>query len=374
MDRSWHLFDPQSPIHDLIVKNDDLVVATHGRAFWILDSIAPLRQLTASTANEGLFLFKPDASYRYHWPEFFERRQPVGANAPSGAVLYYYFKDKPKGPVTLDILDASGKVIRDFSSEDKKKAETPPEWPDQEPPSDKIPAEAGMNRFVWDLRLAGPRELPGEPGAEFRDRGPMVPPGKYQVRISAEGKTSTAPIELLLDQRVKASPEDIQKSYALAVKVQEQISDIHDAVREIRETRTQLHAVGQRLGGDVRFKEIANASDSLNKKMTPLEEKLLQVNAKSSESNLNFPVLIDERLHSLAGSIDGIDAAPTRQQYEAFESLSGEARPLISQWNQVKSSDLVALNDMMRKDAVPVIYIAPASEEGQSVKAAGQNQ
>ena len=372
--QSLQLNLPQSPIHDLIVKNDDLVVATHGRAFWILDSIAPLRQLTSSTANEGLFLFKPDASYRYHWPEFFERRQPVGANAPAGAVLYYYFKDKPKGPVTLDVLDASGKVIRDFSSEDKKKAETPPEWPDQEPPSEKIPSEAGMNRFVWDLRLAGPRELPGEPGAEFRDRGPMVPPGKYQVRISAEGKTSTAPIELLLDQRVKASPEDIQKSYALAVKVQEQISDIHDAVREIRETRTQLHAVGQRLGGDVRFKEIANASDSLNKKMTPLEEKLLQVNAKSSESNLNFPVLIDERLHSLAGSIDGIDAAPTRQQYEAFESLSGEARPLISQWNQVKSSDLVALNDMMRKDAVPVIYIAPASEEGQSVKAAGQNQ
>jgi photosystem II stability/assembly factor-like uncharacterized protein len=372
--QSLQLNLPQSPIHDLIVKNDDLVVATHGRSFWILDSIAPLRQLSANTANEGLFLFKPDASYRYHWPEFFERRQPVGANAPSGAVLYYYFKDKPKGPVTLDILDASGKVVRDFSSEDKKKAQTPPEWPDLEPPSEKIPADAGMNRFVWDLRLDGPRELPGEPGAEFRDRGPMVPPGKYQVRISADGKTSTAPIELLLDQRVKASPEDVQKSYDLAVKVQDQISDIHDAVREIRETRTQLHAMGQRLGGDARFKEIAAASDSLNKKMTPLEEKLLQVNAKSSESNLNFPVLIDERLHALAGSIDGVDAAPTRQQYEAFENLSGEARPLISQWNQVKSSDLVALNDMMRKDAVPVIYIAPASEEAQSVKAAGQNQ
>jgi photosystem II stability/assembly factor-like uncharacterized protein len=365
---------PQSPIHDLIVKNDDLVVATHGRSFWILDSIAPLRQLGSNTANEALLLFKPDAAYRYHWPEFFEHRQPVGASAPSGAVLYYYFKDKPKGPVSIDILDAGGKVLRNFSSEDKKKAETPPEWPDQEPPSEKIPAEAGMNRFVWDLRLDGPHELPGEPGAEFRDRGPMLPPGKYQVRLSADGKTATAPIELIIDQRVKASPEDIQKSYDLALKVQDQISDIHDAVREIRETRTQLHVVGQRLNGDARFKQIATASDGLNKKMTPLEEQLLQVNAKSSESNLNFPVLIDERLHGLAGSIDGVDAAPTRQQYEAFESLSTEARPLIAQWNQIKSSDLVALNDMMRKDSVPVIYIAPASEEGQSVKAAGQTQ
>src|SRR5262249_2731475 len=124
--QSLQLNLPQSPIHDLVVKNSDLVVATHGRSFWILDQIAPLRQMNAETTNEVMTLLKPEVTYRLHWPEFFERRQPVGENAPSGAVLYYYFKSAPKGPATLEILDAQNKVIRQFSSVEKKKMETPP--------------------------------------------------------------------------------------------------------------------------------------------------------------------------------------------------------------------------------------------------------
>jgi len=273
--------------------------------------------------------------------------------------------------VTLEILDAQGAVVHRYSSVDKKEAETPPEWPDLEPQQEKIPAEAGMNRFAWDLRYEGPHKLPGEVGAEFRSKGPMAPPGAYQVRLTAEGKSSTVPLELTVDPRVNVSAADMQKEFDLELKIRGVLSDLHDTVREIRETRMQLHTLRTRLEG-VRYKPISESSDAISKKMAPIEERLLQVNAKSSEANLNFPNMADEQLHGLAFSVE-TDAAPTKQQFEAFDALSQEATPLIAQWKNIMSTDLAALNEMMRKESVPAIYIAPPGTETGSTKAAGES-
>jgi hypothetical protein len=365
---------PQTPIHDLIVKNNDLVVATHGRSFWILDDISPLRQLNPQAASQDMALYQPSTTYRLHWPEDYERRQPVGPNPPTGAVISYYFKAAPKGEVTLEILDSGGKVVREFSSVDKKKAETPPEWPDQQPPEEKVPVAAGMNRFSWDLRYQGPRELPGEVGAEFRNRGPMAMPGNYQVRLTANGKSLTAPLELKVDARVQISQADLQKQFDLELKIRDQLSDLHDAVREIRDTRTQLHTLDKRLEGDARYKATLTASQDLDKKMTPVEEQLLQVKAKSSEATLNYPVLIDEQLHSLAFIAGIADTAPTQPENDVFEELSRQASPLVAQWKQIMSTDVVALNEMMRKDNIPAIYLAPGVGAESSTKVAGQNR
>ena len=182
------------------------------------------------------------------------------------------------------------------------------------------------------------------------------------------------PLEVKLEQRVKASPADIQKQFDLAIKIRDRVSELHETVEEIREARTQLHTLNRRLGEDGRFKPIVSASEDLDRKITPVEEKLLQVNAKSSEANLNFPVMIDERLHSLQGSVDSADAPPTQQQLQAFEELSQQSGPLIAQWKKIMSTDLVALNDMIRKESVPVIYVAPPGREVQPTKAAGQSQ
>ena len=362
---------PQTPIHDLVVKNDDLVVATHGRSFWILDDITPLRQLSDQIAKADMYLYKPATTFRTYFPENFERRQPVGENPPRGAVISYYLKSAPKGEVTLQILDSQGSVVREFSSVDKKEAETPPEWPDLQPPREKIPVEAGMNRFAWDLRYEGPHKLPGEVGAEFRSRGPIAPPGNYQVRLTAEEKTLTAPLELKMDPRVNVSLADVQKEFELELKIRSTLSDLHDTVHEIRDTRVQLHSLHGRLQ-DARFKAIADTADGLEKKIKPIEEQLLQVNAKSSEANLNYPVLIDEQLHMLVFSVEG-DAAPTQQQYAAFESLNQQAVPLIAQWSSIRSKDLVALNDSIQKEGVPVIYLGSPTSEARSTKSAGVN-
>jgi seryl-tRNA synthetase len=183
----------------------------------------------------------------------------------------------------------------------------------------------------------------------------------------------TVPLELKVDQRVNVSTADLQKQFDLAIKIRDEITDIHDTVREIREARTQLHALGRRLEEDARYKPIVAASQDLDKKMTPVEEELIQVNAKSSEAMLNFPVLIDERMHSLESSLDGADAAPTQQQFQVFQELSGQAAPLLAQWKRMMSTNLVALNDLMRKENVPVIYLAPEGNEARGTKAAGEN-
>jgi hypothetical protein len=367
--QSLQLNLPNSPIHDLIVKNDDLVVATHGRSFWILDDLTPLRSATTQAASQPV-LYKPRVTYRLRWPLFFERRQPVGENPPNGAIIYYYFPAAPKGTVSLEVLDGQGKVVRRYSNEEKKEAETPPEWPDQTPPVEKIPAEAGLNRFAWDLRRQGATPLPGEPGAEFRNLGPFTPPGAYTVRLTAEGKSYTQPLELKVDPRVKVSSEDLQKQAQLEQNIIGQVSEIHEAVEAVRDVRTQVRGLDKRLGEDSRFAPLLSAAKDFDKKSMDVEGQLLQVNAKSSEANLNFPVLIDERLHGLLFSVDASDAAPTEQQYQVFEELQKQSQPLLAQVHDLMSKDLVALNDMINKQNIPVLYVMPG-KPGPATKAAG---
>ncbi|HTA57571.1 MAG TPA: hypothetical protein VK805_05430 [Candidatus Baltobacteraceae bacterium] len=356
--QSLQLNLPVTPIHDLVLKNDDLVVATHGRSFWILDDISPLRQLAGRAPAGEMFLLNPSPTYRVHFPDQFERRRPVGENPPNGAILTYFFKTAPKGEVTLEILDEKGALLRRYSSVEKKQSETPPEWPDLQAPPEVIPAGAGFDRFTWDLRYDGPHPLPGEVLAEFRSRGPYAGPGNYQVKLSAEGKSLTVPLQLRMDPRVNVPASDIAKEFDLELKIRETLSSLHDTVREIRETRVQLRSLRSRLQ-DSRYKSVSDAADSLDKKMTPIEEQLLQVNAKSSEANLNYPNMLDEQLHYLTFSVE-VDDAPTQQQYAVFEELSRQAAPLIARWKEIRSTDLAALNTQVQQN-VPAIYLSPAA-------------
>ena len=362
--QSLQLNLPNAPIHDLIVKNDDLVVATHGRAFWILDDLTPLRAAAGTTTGQApteSVLYKPRLAHLLRWPDFYERRQPVGENPPNGAIVYYYLSTAPKGVVALEFLDSSGRLVRRYSNEEKKEAETPPEWPDQTPPDEKIPTDVGVNRFAWDLRMQGPTPLAGEPGAEFRDRGPMAPPGSYQVRLAADGKSYTASLELKLDPRVKVTIEDVQKQVDLGGKIVAQVSAIHEAVGTIREVRTQTRGLTRRFGDNAQYASLLSVMKDFDKKSFDLESQLLQVNSKSSESNLNYPVLIDERFHSLLFSVESADAAPTAQQVEVYEELEKQAQPLLAQYRDLMAKDLVALNEMVTKQNIPILYL-PASK------------
>src|SRR5256714_4982304 len=210
---------PVSPIHDLVVKDDDLVAATHGRSFWVLDNLTPIRQVNAQSAQADMVLYQPQTALRLHYPTEFDKRQPVGENPPPGAMIDYYFKSAPKDEVTLDILNKEGKVVRHLSSKEKKEGEQPPEWPDRVERVKTIPANEGMNRFAWDLRCDDPIQIPGAFYLGDGPRGPLALPGDYQVKITVAGKNQTAPLHLVVDPRTKDHEVELPKQFTPAQQV-----------------------------------------------------------------------------------------------------------------------------------------------------------
>ncbi len=370
--QSLQLNLPTTPIRDLVVKDDDLVVATHGRSFWILDDITPLRQLNQQLASEPLYLYKPRLTYRTHAGRGFGPRGPVGENPPGGAIIYYSLKSAPpdkgkdKQEVRLEILDSQGKLVRKFSSEPPKQEapEPPSEFPEGPRPPERLPVEAGMNRFAWDLRYEAASKVPGAVFWGGRPEGPRALPGIYQVKLTAEGKTLTVPLEVKLDPRVSTSQADLEKQFNLAIQIRDRVTQAHDAANQIRDLRSQLKELKKRLGENGSAKPIISAADEIDKKMTPVEEHLMQVKSKSSEDPLNYPIMLDDKLSALGNVVESADTAPTQQSYEVFQLLSHQLDAQLSKWNDVRSKDLVALNELARKENIQAIILPPAG--GQS--------
>jgi photosystem II stability/assembly factor-like uncharacterized protein len=353
---------PTVPVHDLEIHGNDLIAATHGRSFWVLDDITPLRQIDAGTLQE-IILYKPETALRLHLPDSIERRGPVGDNPPPGAIIDYYFKTAPKGEVKLEILDANGKLVRSLSSKEKKESEQPPEWPDQVKEVTTIPAAAGMNRYAWNLRWEPPVKIPGAFYSGIGPQGPLVQPGHYAIKLTVGNQTLALPLEVVLDPRVKnVSADELQKQFDLAMQVRDANTDLHRAVNQIRELRAELKALRQRLENDPGLKQLVAQVDSLDKKMIPVEEELIQVNMKGSEANLAFPNQLNEQFDSFSSSVTAGDGAPTQQQYEVFKMLRGRLDQQLAAWKQIMASDVPAFNELIRNSNVPALYLPPAGE------------
>jgi hypothetical protein len=349
---------PVTPIHDLVVKDDDLVVATHGRSFWVLDNLTPLRQVNGQSAAADVILYQPQTALRLHYPEEVDKRQPVGDNPPPGTIIDYYFKTAPKEEVTLDILDSSGKVVRHISSKEKKENEQPPEWPDRVERVKTIPANEGMNRFAWDLRYDDPVQIPGAFYSSTGPKGPLALPGDYQVRLTVGGKSQTAPLHVAIDPRKKGQEAALQKQFALATQVNDRISQLHQAVNEIRDLRSQIQSLHKRFGDDPRLKPALAAADDLDRKMSEVEQKLIQVNMKGSEANLAFPNMLNERFDTFSHTIDTADTEPTKPQLDVFQMLSSQLDEQLKKWAQLKDEDLPKVSELIKQANLPSLIIA----------------
>jgi photosystem II stability/assembly factor-like uncharacterized protein len=354
---------PPSPIHDLVIKDDDLVVATHGRSFWVLDDVTPLRQVNTPSATADMILYQPQTALRLHYPEEFDKRQPVGDNPPPGAIINYYLKTGPRDEVTLDILDAQDKLVRHLSSKEKKDGEQPPEWPDRVARVKTIPANEGMNRFAWDLRYDDPIQIPGAFYAGNGPKGPLALPGDYQVKLTVGGKSQTAPLHLAIDPRTKGAEAALQKQFALAVQVNDRISQLHQAVNEIRDLRSQVKDLHTRFGDDQRLKPAFDAADGLEHKMSAVEQQLIQVNMKGSEANLAFPSMLNERFDAFSHVIDGGDTAPTKSQLNIFQILNGQLDEQLKKWQQIKSEDVARVSGMIKQANLPALIVTEKKSE-----------
>jgi photosystem II stability/assembly factor-like uncharacterized protein len=350
---------PTVPIHDLVIHEDDLVVATHGRSFWVLDDITPLRQIHSSTAPGEIVLYKPQNARRLHYPDSIERRGPVGDDPPLGAVIDYYLDTAPKDEVKLEILDSQNRLVRTLSSREKKEFEQPPEWPDQLREVTIIPADGGMNRYAWNLRWEPPVKIPGAFYAGVGPQGPLAMPGHYTVKLTVGSQVQTQPLEIVVDPRVKdrVSIADLQKQFELAIQVRDANTELHRAVNQIRGMRAQVRGVHVRLESAIQNKELLAQVDALDRKMSPVEEELIQVNMKGSEANLAFPNMLNEQFDTFTSSVTAGDGVPTAQQYEVFKKLRARLDEQLAAWNQIMSSDVPVVNEAVKRADLPMIYI-----------------
>ena len=363
---------PTTPVHDLVVKNDDLVLATHGRAFWILDDIGPLRQFSDELAKKDLYLYTPDPAYRIQAgaEEEHHPSKTAGQNPPAGAVIYYYLKDVPKpGTETkIEILDASGKVIRKYSSLETITPEEPL-GPDDKKPEKEVKPEAGLNRFVWDLRYEEAHRVPGyylwEYGAGAR--GPVAVPGHYQVRITVGTEVQAAGFEVKLDPRVKVAQADLEQQFNLLDRIHERLNQVYDAVNQIQDVRSQVAGLEQRLPESVSSKAIEESGDRLQKKLDAVRDEIVNLTISANEDSLAYPPQMDTKLAFLAMDVGSADSAPTEAEQREFEKLEGQSGEMLKQWDELQHQDLAAFQKLTAQSSLSTVVVPPP---GRSVEPA----
>ena len=411
---------PVSPVYDLYVHDNDLIAATHGRSFWILDDLSPLQQYKTESANEDVHLYAPSpANHTTFGGGFGGGGGERGQNPPAGAVIYYSLKTalkkpgekKPEekkaqgaapatgaeaaagkepgeshpanapvppktetagnepaenaknSPMTLEIVDQKGQVIRKYPPKTQ-----PGEGPGEEegfgrPQEQGLPTGAGLNRFVWDMRYEGATRVPHSPLWAGNTDGPEALPGTYQVRLTVNGKQYTAPLEIVRDPRLKVTQQDLEKEFDLLLKIRDRVTQAHETVNQIRDIRAQITALNKRLENQPQAKAVADAGKQLDKKMTEVEEVLIQTKAKSGQDVLNYPIRLNNYLVALGGVVESADSAPTQVSYEVFDTLSKQLDEQLAKWKQILGTDVPAYNDLVRKQEVPAIVLSGKSGE-----------
>ncbi|HEY9403261.1 MAG TPA: hypothetical protein VIQ24_11395, partial [Pyrinomonadaceae bacterium] len=304
-----------------------------------------------------------------------------------GAVVYYYLKSKPTTDVVLEFLDAAGKTIRTFTAKapapqpspapGSAPVQTPPEQPQAASGEEssffaggagggaaRVTTEAGLNRFVWDMRHADAVRFPGMIMWAGSVAGPRITPGRYQVKLTADGKTYTETFELRKDPRISTTEADFARQLDLQLKIRDKLTETHNAIISIREARGQINDLLKRVQGQPNFKAISDAAKSLNGKMTAVEEELYQTKNQSSQDPLNYPIRLNNKLAALGGVVSSADSAPTEQAYAVYEDLTGKINAQLQKLEAVLKTDLPAFNQLVREQNIPAVIVKPPAAQG----------
>jgi photosystem II stability/assembly factor-like uncharacterized protein len=372
--QSLQLNLPHTSMRDLWIHNSDLIVGTHGRAFWILDDITPLREATASLAAADAHLFTPAPAYRVQRDTYTDTPlppdEPTAANPPDGAIIDYYLGQAASAPVTLEILDAHGQLVRKFSSADKpdvteaelKKQLIPLYWLR---PFRSLSADAGMHRWVWDLHYPAPDStrhdypISAIPGDTPRyPLGPTVLPGSYTARLTADGKSYTANFTVKMDPRVKTSTAGLDRKFQLEMRLATLLSQTSKAVLQAGSIREPLQKLSEQATGPTK--------DSVRAFQTKLAAVLGAPSGffapPSAEVTLGQ---VNGQVTVLYGQVWQADAEPTAAQSEAATATERDVSDAMKRWDALKTADLPVLNRALHTANLPEIQIEsdPHKEE-----------
>jgi len=339
---------PVTSIRDLVVKDDDLVVGTHGRSFWILDDLTPLRQLDATSASRDVALFKPALATRVRWNDNTDTPvppdEPAGENPADGALVDYWLEAPASGPVTLDVMDPAGRLVRHYASTDPvhpiyDQGNVPRYWIR---PDSVLGTTAGMHRFVWDLRWAAPMIDSSEESypiaAIYEDtprdpRGPWVVPGVYTLRLTANGRTVSEKLTVRMDPRVKAPAAALVRQLALSLQLRDAIGRSHEALEELHALRSTIRhgrAADSTLAPDLRALDDRVAAFEGTASTRPIDARAAGPRVTTPAPNLTA---LHEQLSQLYELAQGADAAPTTQASAAIADRLAALKTALARWD-----------------------------------------
>jgi photosystem II stability/assembly factor-like uncharacterized protein len=346
----WQPFSldlPVTPVHGIIVKNDDLVIGTHGRSFYVMDNINVLRQIARNTTDEPVVLFKPGDAMR---------------SVSRGVAIDYYLKQAAE-TVTIEILDAQGKSIKSFTGTAPAAtfvaagaapaAATAPSGDEPGRPAPaRVAVKQGLSRFVWDTRYPDAKDFPGLIMWAGGVRGPVAPPGQYQVRLTAAGVTKTQPFSIVRSPLIAASDADLREQFALASQINAKVTTANETVLSIRRLKEQIVERATK-ANDAQIKA---AADALTAKLTDVEGEIYQYRNRSSQDPLNFPIKLNNKLAALQGIVESGDYKPTDQSHAVFKALSGQLDAQLARLDAIVTRELGAFNQQIaRKKLDPVV-------------------
>ena len=361
--RSLKLNLPTVAVHDLQVKDNALVLATHGRSMWMFDDLPLVRALSPQATGAEPHLFPaPDA---VRWSIAGANRDPFrGANPPHGAAFYYWLKDEPKGDITLDVLDASGRLVNTLSSKAKELTGSS-EYPEEEGEALQgflLPKKAGVQRAVWDLTWAGAEMIPnGKLDSGYPLLGPTAVPGTYTARLTVGGKTQETTFKLLPDPRSRASQQELDEQLRFALEVRDQITRLTRTTVQLKRVRRQLANRNELLAGNAQAAALIKGSEELMKKLDDLEARIQNPNAEIVYDILAMKggARLYSRLSPLFDTVKGGQGAPTQGMRQVLAAESKELDGDSAELQALFDKDLAPLNETAGKLALPIVWVPP---------------
>jgi photosystem II stability/assembly factor-like uncharacterized protein len=344
---SWSKFQlnlPPVPVADLAVRDDNLIAATHGRSFWMIDDLTPLHQLKNEMVSRDFVLFKPMASYRMPGGSGWRRvnRKLEGENHPGGVMIHYFVKSiDDKSEVKLDILETNGEVIKTYSNKAKG--------------AEMLLVKSGGNRFVWDMRYPGYKTFPGMVYYGSPNLGPKAVPGKYKVRLTVNGNTSEQEFEILKDPRINTTQEELQQQFQFLVKVRDKVSEANQGVIDIRKLKEDLGFLKNKIGNDPQYKELNEAVKKFESELTVHENNIHETRNRSVQDPLNYGIKMNNRLaHLMVEQAQG-DFPPTMQGEEVRQMLTKMVDEELAKLQNTIDKNADRINSMAKEKGIDVV-------------------
>ena len=345
---------PIVPVTDLAIRDNDLVAATAGRAFWILDDLGAIQQ-SKGNLDAALKIFAPKPTYRLSSvsiPEYLGDIPGLGSNPANGVLLDYYLQEKADTlKVTLDILDMSGKTIRSYTNQ---KDESFKPWPGGPPAKQTIPAEAGINRFAWDFRT---EQLTGVQGVFVMGdyTGHRVAPGKYKARITHKGQTSETELEIIVDPKVNVTAADWAAQQEFLKRAGDGFDDLQKSVNKMRQVKKQVETLNESLKDQPDAKEIVNTGKELIKKIEKWETNLIEPRSKNFQDVINFPNKLNSEFLHLRGVADTHDPRLTKGAQDRARDVEADWTKYKQQMTEIIQKDINNYNRLFKDKNLPAV-------------------